>query len=141
MKEKLANIGEVTAKLYRIRKLREIDGDYYEFKDAVGSEGVPEKALKGRAISSRATYVLAPAPNLFNISNRITVSKRHKQVLQERPSASSIHGDASHSLPSSSNTALTKIFRSKASSQEARHRCPSRTATQTRSPMTKRESS
>lgn len=55
MKEKLANIGEVTAKLYRVRKTGQVTEDTRAFNSAVDSMGVPEKALKGRAISSRAT--------------------------------------------------------------------------------------
>jgi len=58
MKEELKNIGEVSVKLVRVLLNGTRPGGAHQldtFKPAIGSSGVPEKALKGRAMSNRAT--------------------------------------------------------------------------------------
>lgn len=58
MKEKLARLGEVTAKLYRVRNVGEIEEqEASTSRDSLDFDSVPEKALKGRAISSRTMSV------------------------------------------------------------------------------------
>lgn len=54
-KEKLALLGEVSVKLHRVRKLGTCEARRNEFKPTVDTAGIPEKALKGRAIFSYAT--------------------------------------------------------------------------------------
>lgn len=55
MKEKLANLGEVTVKISRVRETGHTPRYDRIFQEVVGASGIPEKALKGRAISSLAT--------------------------------------------------------------------------------------
>lgn len=65
MKEQLSSLGEITVELTRCKQLGYLPDEnrHYGFHSATSS-GVPEKALKGRAISTRTKYAINRASSL-----------------------------------------------------------------------------